>query len=298
MAENGDFWELFSGLLPPHTNIMAELAAAATIVQLVQFSGVILTSCYDYISKAKTASGDIEKVINDVSGLEGILKRLHSLISDGENERHAILKSLNGPFQACSQALKELQKRLDILTEASSARRKLLWPLEEKKILEILGRLGGQKQIFILALAGDHAFSDEANAKQGKEAIDKLNEMKIREERNKILNWLAGADPSTNYNTARKKHEKGTGDWLLQSEQFQTWKDADSHIMWLYGIPGAGKTILRFVSPRDRRTYLTFLEAPPSSTISRLNTILDPATALPTTTSTSMISANKRRSAV
>jgi ankyrin repeat domain-containing protein 50 len=233
-------------------DIMAELAAAATIIQLVQFSGVILTSCYDYISKAKSASGDIEKVINDVSGLEGILKRLHSLISDGEDERHALLKSLerpNGPFRACSQSLEELQKRLKILTEASSARRKLLWPLEEKKILEILRQLGEQKQTFILALAGDHAFSDEANAKQGKEAIDKLNEMKIKDERNKILNWLRGADPSTNYNTARKKHEKGTGDWLLQSEQFQTWKDANSHIMWLYGIPGAGKTILRFVSP-------------------------------------------------
>lgn len=82
-------------------NIMAELAAAATIIQLIQFSGVILTSCYDYISKVKSASGDIEKVINDVSGLEGILKRLHALISDGEDERHALLKSLerpNGPF--------------------------------------------------------------------------------------------------------------------------------------------------------------------------------------------------------
>lgn len=103
---------------------MAELAAAATIIQLVQFSGVVLTSCYDYISKAKSASGDIEKVINDVSGFEGILKRLHSLISDGEDERHAFLKSLetpNGPFQDCFQALKELQKRLKILTEASSA---------------------------------------------------------------------------------------------------------------------------------------------------------------------------------
>lgn len=142
-----------------------------------------------------------------------------------------------------------MQKRLKTLTEASSARRRLLWPLEEKKILGILGRLGEQKQTFILTLAGDHAFSDEANAKQGKETIDKLNEMKIREERNKILHWLRGADPSTNYNTARQKHEKGTGGWLLKSEQFRTWKDADCHIMWLYGIPGAGKTILRFVSP-------------------------------------------------
>ncbi|KAF2793620.1 hypothetical protein K505DRAFT_195201, partial [Melanomma pulvis-pyrius CBS 109.77] len=66
-------------------------------------------------------------------------------------------------------------------------------------------------------------------------------------ERSKILNWLSGTDPSTNFNTARKKHEKDTGKWLLHSEQFQSWKKTDGQIMWLYGIPGAGKTIIRFI---------------------------------------------------
>ena len=160
---------------------MAELAAAATVMQLIQFSGVVLTGCYEYINKAKSATSELEKVINDVSGLEGILRQLHLLMADPDDERHALLKSLgrpDGPFQACSQALQKLHKKLRALTEASSARRKLLWPLEEVKILEILRRLGEQKQTFILALAGDHALADAANAKQGKEAVEKLDDMK------------------------------------------------------------------------------------------------------------------------
>lgn len=231
---------------------MAETAAAATVVQLIQFSGIVLSGCYEYISKAKSANRELEKVINDVSGLEGILKRLQVLISDDDDtDRHILLKSLgrpDGPLQACSKALEELQKRLEKLTNASSAKRKLLWPLEEVKILESLRRLGEQKQTFILALVGDHAMFSKADAKQGKEMAENLKSMQLKEERSKVLNWLGGADPSTNYNTARKRHEKGTGDWLLQSEQFQSWKDANGHIMWLVGIPGAGKTILRYLT--------------------------------------------------
>ena len=226
---------------------MAEAAAAATVLQLIQFSGAVLTNCYAYISKAKSATNEIQKVINDVSGLEGILKHLNSLIQDDDSNRHKLLLSLagpNGPLQACSQALDEMQKRLLALTQASSARRKLLWPLEEGKILDILRRLGEQKQTILLALAGDHAASDVSNAKQTKEVVDSFKNMQIKGDQAKVLRWLAGADPSTNYNTARKKHEKNTGSWLLQSPEFKSWKESDGSIMWLFGIPGAGKTIL------------------------------------------------------
>lgn len=227
------------------------MAEAATVIQLIQFSGIVLTGCYEYISKARNATAEIEKVLNDVSGLENILKQLQLLMSNPDGSRHQLVKSLgrpSGPFQACSQALQKLQKKLKNLTEASSARRRLMWPLEEGNILEILRRLGEQKQTFILALMGDHALSDDVNTRHGREAIDKLNDMNTREERSKILNWLSGTDPSTNFNTARKKHEKDTGKWLLHSEKFQSWKKTNGHIMWLYGIPGAGKTILRFIS--------------------------------------------------
>jgi Cdc6-like AAA superfamily ATPase len=82
------------------------------------------------------------------------------------------------------------------------------------------------------------------------EAISKIgsqiDDLKIREERKLIAEWLRGADPSTNHNAARKKHEPGTGDWLLNLKDFETWKDGEGRgeILWLYGIPGAGKTVL------------------------------------------------------
>jgi Cdc6-like AAA superfamily ATPase len=80
------------------------------------------------------------------------------------------------------------------------------------------------------------------------EAISKIGrqieDMKIREERERIVQWLMGADPSTNHNSARKKHQSGTGDWLLNLKEFKQWRDGEGGILWLSGIPGAGKTVL------------------------------------------------------
>lgn len=228
---------------------MAEVAAAATVLQLIQFSGAVLSGCYDYVSKAQSANREVKKIINDVSGLEGILKRLHVLVSDESSNRHALLKSLarpNGPFDACLRALEDLRNRLAKLTNASSARRKLLWPLEEVRILELLRRLSEQKQTLILALVGGQVIDDDANAQQTRTIGEDIKSMQAKEERSKIIEWLGGTDPSTNYNTARRKHEDGTGEWLLNSEQFRSWKASHGDTMWLSGIPGAGKTILRY----------------------------------------------------
>ncbi|KAF7979136.1 hypothetical protein HWV62_43369 [Athelia sp. TMB] len=55
--------------------------------------------------------------------------------------------------------------------------------------------------------------------------------------------WMKSPDISPNYNAARKKHQAGTGSWFLNGSQFSEWKRSGS-VLWLYGGPGCGKTIL------------------------------------------------------
>jgi hypothetical protein len=64
------------------------------------------------------------------------------------------------------------------------------------------------------------------------------------ERQSKIRSWLSAPDPSTNYHKAHKQRQAGTGLWLLHSERFKRWKEASASRLWLYGIPGCGKTIL------------------------------------------------------
>jgi hypothetical protein len=60
----------------------------------------------------------------------------------------------------------------------------------------------------------------------------------------KICSWLSAPDPSTNYHKAHKQRQAETGIWLLEGEQFTRWKKSAASRLWLYGIPGCGKTIL------------------------------------------------------
>jgi hypothetical protein len=60
----------------------------------------------------------------------------------------------------------------------------------------------------------------------------------------KIRQWLSAPDPSTNYQKALKLRQADTGLWLLNSDAYTEWKRAATTPLWLYGIPGCGKTIL------------------------------------------------------
>ncbi|KAF2258195.1 hypothetical protein CC78DRAFT_442173, partial [Lojkania enalia] len=59
----------------------------------------------------------------------------------------------------------------------------------------------------------------------------------------KIRWWLSAPDPSVNYRKAFKQRQADTGLWFLESEQYTGWK-MDAVPLWLYGIPGCGKTVL------------------------------------------------------
>ncbi|KAI2486063.1 multiple ankyrin repeats single kh domain protein [Pyrenophora tritici-repentis] len=60
----------------------------------------------------------------------------------------------------------------------------------------------------------------------------------------KICSWLSAPDPSTNYHKAHKQRQVETGVWLLESAKLKKWKESAASRLWLYGIPGCGKTIL------------------------------------------------------
>ncbi|KAG9187069.1 hypothetical protein G6011_10177 [Alternaria panax] len=71
------------------------------------------------------------------------------------------------------------------------------------------------------------------------------NRTRSQEERlGKICSWLSAPDPSTNYHKAHKQRQAETGLWLLESAKFKDWKQSAASRLWLYGIPGCGKTIL------------------------------------------------------
>jgi nucleoside-triphosphatase THEP1 len=68
---------------------------------------------------------------------------------------------------------------------------------------------------------------------------------KIRtQEELSILGWLTPADYAPQHNDFINRRQEGTGQWLLDSAEFQTWLKTDKQTLFCPGIPGAGKTII------------------------------------------------------
>ncbi|KAH9963673.1 hypothetical protein BGW80DRAFT_1542385 [Lactifluus volemus] len=61
--------------------------------------------------------------------------------------------------------------------------------------------------------------------------------------RDRLLSWLSPPDPSENHNTALRAHHERTSQWLFQNTIFNEWKSTGS-LLWLYGNPGSGKTVI------------------------------------------------------
>lgn len=59
-----------------------------------------------------------------------------------------------------------------------------------------------------------------------------------------ILDWLTTTDYISQQNDLSGRRQEGTGEWLLNTYEFQQWKNGEEQILFCPGIPGAGKTIM------------------------------------------------------
>jgi Cdc6-like AAA superfamily ATPase len=60
----------------------------------------------------------------------------------------------------------------------------------------------------------------------------------------KIMSWLDAPDQTPYHAAACQKHEPGTGQWLLESATYKTWKTSSGSHLWLHGKAGCGKTVV------------------------------------------------------
>ena len=75
-----------------------------------------------------------------------------------------------------------------------------------------------------------------------------------RKEDLEILNWITPVDYGPQHSDFHSIQQLGTGQWLLNSEQYQSWLKTRAQTLFCPGIPGAGKTILTSIVIDDLTT--------------------------------------------
>ncbi|TVY84720.1 putative ankyrin repeat protein [Lachnellula suecica] len=230
---------------------MDPLSVTGTLIAVIQISSTVVSICYEYRQGAKNASREIVQISDELSSLRDVLEALLKLVerfefstSPARLATFELLVKPDGPLLTCQRELERLKKQLDPGVGWRAVRKALVWPLKEGEMKKALGALERLKSTMQLALSADQAvvslgISDD---------IENLTQMFQRQTINHILQdiykWLGAPDPYGSHFTNRKKSQVGTGTWLLNSKRYEDWIFSPKSFLWLYGIPGSGKTVL------------------------------------------------------
>jgi Cdc6-like AAA superfamily ATPase len=77
--------------------------------------------------------------------------------------------------------------------------------------------------------------------------VAELLQIQNSQERYAILDWLSPEIYTTQQSDQISRHQPGTCQWFLHSNEFQSWIKTPKETLFCPGIPGAGKTILASV---------------------------------------------------
>ncbi|KAK0641394.1 hypothetical protein B0T16DRAFT_496113 [Cercophora newfieldiana] len=233
---------------------MAEFVAlGASIIAVIQAAERIHKVCKFFIENVDNYPSDLRLILIETSSLKAVFQSLE-FIDKHDSDASTFLKELKepgGPFAGCLESVLELEKLVPpgmLPTGTNSTKRRkteslvnaLAWPFKRDKARTLLNDISQYKSTISTAVSVEILQDVQTVKRDIKEVAQKLTDA----ERHEICSWLDYSDPSLNHNAACALYEAGTGDWVLRTDEWKAWRDKKYRCLWIYGIPGAGKTIL------------------------------------------------------
>ncbi|KAF8861178.1 hypothetical protein BDZ45DRAFT_587267 [Acephala macrosclerotiorum] len=234
---------------------MAEaIALGASIIAIIQIADRVIGLCKFYLQTVHDAPADIRAILIETSTMKMVLESIQFLSScnDGTSKMLRGLSGPDGPIQGCQNTITQMEGLFPTIYAQGprggrSKRQKvkatlayLAWPLKgdrPKKLVEELNRL---KATIGLALTTESSH----DIKDIKKQTTKIHEILSVSEQRQVYKWLQTTDPTPLHHRVCKQYEPGTGNWMLRSPEWMNWLQGKSRCVWIYGIPGAGKTVL------------------------------------------------------
>jgi tRNA uridine 5-carbamoylmethylation protein Kti12 len=256
---------------------MDPLSVTGSVIAVVQLSAEVV----QYINLAAGATKERKRLRNEIQACDDILQQLKDEANEPEagkawSDTIRALEAPGAPLGRLWVALDVVRAKLLDQSGVKKAIAILKWPFEEKELEKIIGVIEREKSLLLLALTNESrkliqhiTKSSRDNGKQLVELIEavkhssedqlaQLTELKsgvshlharqyVREndeKRQVILDWITPLDHAPQQNDFLRERQPGTGQWLLDSAEYQAWVTTKKETLFCPGIPGAGKTIL------------------------------------------------------
>jgi hypothetical protein len=230
---------------------LAIVGVVASIVQLVDFSTRLVSRLEEFHSNAGEVPKSFRHIKAELPLLNTTLQRIKEAIDAGsvaEGTKKALLPVIAGCQEQVAQLDIILAKTLPEIDDSWRQRSKkaivsLNQDVKVESITKILRNYIGILTFYYAAA------SSTLQPLTGRCLVNDLHELEsnfvcVDAKLSKVRQWLSAPDPSANYQKALKQRQADTGLWFLGSEQYARWKKDAASPLWLYGIPGCGKTIL------------------------------------------------------
>jgi len=128
---------------------MDGLSAAANVIAVIQIAGTIWSLCSQYLTAAKNAKPDIERLQGELSRLKNVLEVAQKLLEGPNGSRLQASQELRSALENCSSRLKGLESKLKEKLETAKRGnivgrfrlRALKWPLESNDVDSIVQSL-------------------------------------------------------------------------------------------------------------------------------------------------------------
>ena len=251
---------------------------------IVSVLGVVLQTVQiatTYVSEARDGKNDATEMLTELSSLQSNLERLHAFLErDSQvNSQFTHTSALTTSTAGCCDKLGKLHISLrDKLSDYRKSRMSILkWPLSVTDHRKTIEELRAFSRCIQLALTIDgcallsktatevqEVLTKQLNALEILQKLDNrtslieaacekqarsLNEESQSRKRDDVLKWLSPLNHEQKHYHISKPRIKGTGEWLFQMHEFESWRDepqARSNVLWCYGIQGAGKSVLAY----------------------------------------------------
>lgn len=270
------FFVIFQSDFFFHFSAMDPASIAFGIAGIVPLIAKIIVSAKEYANSVTGARKMIAALIAELEALQSNMGNLRDLLASEHVGTAAGLKFdhtsvLMSCSAACEASLRALAKKLGDESDRRLGRY-LLWPLSEKEHQRTLAelrsfttwvqfalsvdgcRLLSQTSDNVVRLLGKQLEQFQAVQVVGEqtarigEAVRVLGDGQEVRRRREVLDWVYGGKMHAGrHGELQQARAKGSGGWLLGSEEFVAWRDGvegAGRVLWCSGVQGSGKTIL------------------------------------------------------
>lgn len=138
---------------------MEPLSSTASVIAVVQLTGLITQICGKYLKNVENAKRDIQHFQEKIIALAQVLQSLNELLRGSNGIELTATKSLVDNIATCHSALTKLKEKIDPETTQGHMRkwglRAFKWPLTQLELNNALNEIEGYKTTFSFSLQVD-----------------------------------------------------------------------------------------------------------------------------------------------